>query len=105
MNPIHEHHLNLTRRQFFGSSGLRLGGAALAMLAANRALGETKPERVHPPLPGFPHFAPKAKAVIYLHMNGGAVADRPVGLQAEAAASTSTRTCPTASARASGSRR
>ncbi|MFN8857008.1 MAG: DUF1501 domain-containing protein, partial [Planctomycetaceae bacterium] len=26
---------------------------------------------VHPALPGFPHFPPKAKAVIYLHMNGG----------------------------------
>ena len=28
-------------------------------------------ERVHPPLSGFPHFAPKAKSIIYLHMNGG----------------------------------
>jgi hypothetical protein len=27
--------------------------------------------RVHPPLAGFPHFAPKAKRIIYLHMNGG----------------------------------
>jgi hypothetical protein len=26
---------------------------------------------VHPGLPGLPHFASKAKAVIYLHMNGG----------------------------------
>jgi uncharacterized protein (DUF1501 family) len=26
---------------------------------------------VHPPLAGFPHFAPKAKRIIYLHMNGG----------------------------------
>jgi hypothetical protein len=25
---------------------------------------------VHPPRPGFPHFAPKAKRLIYLHMNG-----------------------------------
>ncbi|HET6409989.1 MAG TPA: DUF1501 domain-containing protein, partial [Chthoniobacteraceae bacterium] len=24
-----------------------------------------------PPLPGMPHFAPKAKSIIYLHMNGG----------------------------------
>ena len=29
------------------------------------------PSEVHPALPGFPHFAGKAKAVIYLHMNGG----------------------------------
>jgi hypothetical protein len=26
---------------------------------------------VHPALPGMPHFAPKAKSIIYLHMNGG----------------------------------
>src|SRR5690349_1196822 len=70
MHPIHERALNLTRRQFFGSSGLRLGGVALAMLAG-RSAGANPVEQVHPALPGFPHFAPKAKAVIYLHMNGG----------------------------------
>jgi hypothetical protein len=65
----------LTRRQFFGATGLRLGGAALAMLAGKSAFAATpqaaSAERVHPPLPGFPHHAPKAKAVIYLHTNGG----------------------------------
>jgi uncharacterized protein (DUF1501 family) len=64
---------NINRRQFFGTSGLRLGGAALALLAArdSRADAPKLAARVHPPLPGFPHHAPKAKAVIYLHMNGG----------------------------------
>jgi hypothetical protein len=75
MHPIHEHQLALTRRQFFGTTGLRFGGAALAMLAgkfaAPQAAAAAKVERVHPPLPGFPHHAPKAKAVIYLHTNGG----------------------------------
>src|SRR5438094_824496 len=66
MHPLLEHARHLTRRQFFGSTGLRLGGAALALLA-----GRPAPARIHPPLPGLPHFAPKAKAVIYLHMNGG----------------------------------
>ncbi len=28
-------------------------------------------EKIHPALPGLPHFAPKAKSLIYLHMNGG----------------------------------
>lgn len=70
MHPIHEYHLNQTRRQFFGATGLRLGGIAMAMLAGDRAKSQTPP-RVHPPLPGFPHFPPKAKAVIYLHTNGG----------------------------------
>ena len=88
MNPLLEYHqLTHTRRQFFGDAGLRLGGLG-AGTAARRAAWRAPPRRrrsVHPPLPGFPHFAPKAKALIYLHMNGGAVADRPVGLQAEAA--------------------
>jgi hypothetical protein len=68
MNPFHDYAVAQTRRQFFGSTGLRLGGAALALLAGRSATAA--PERVHPPLPGYPHFAPKAKAVIYLHMNG-----------------------------------
>jgi hypothetical protein len=59
----------LTRRNFFGDVGLKLGGVALAQLGlAGRA--QSAPS-VHPALPGFPHFAPKAKALIYLHMNGG----------------------------------
>jgi hypothetical protein len=70
MDPIFEHHLLQTRRQFFGSSGLRLGGVALASMLGERAMAAPG-ERVHPPLPGLPHFAPKAKSLIYLHMNGG----------------------------------
>src|SRR5687767_866622 len=78
MDPLLQHQLNITRRQFFGDVGLRFGGAALAMLMGERALraaaapsAATAAARVHPPLPGMPHFKPKAKAVIYLHMNGG----------------------------------
>jgi Protein of unknown function (DUF1501) len=72
MNPLEEQLHNLTRRQFFGSTGLRFGGLAAAMLAARQGITAAAPDgRVQPPLPGFPHFAPKAKAVIYLHMNGG----------------------------------
>jgi uncharacterized protein (DUF1501 family) len=72
MHPITEYQLNQTRRQFFGNTGLRLGGLAMAMLAGRSASAAEKPTaRVHPPLPGFPHHAPKAKAVIYLHTNGG----------------------------------
>ena len=67
------HSLDLTRRQFFGTSGLQIGGLAMALLAGNRANGSAPKAvaPVHPPLPGFPHHAPKAKAVIYLHLNGG----------------------------------
>src|SRR5438874_2486660 len=69
MHPLHEHLLVHTRRQFFAGSGVRVGGAALALLGGRAAAAPTG--RMHPPLPGLPHFAPKAKAVIYLHMNGG----------------------------------
>src|SRR5687767_799277 len=72
MNPTFEHHLLQTRRQFFGETGLRFGGLAMAyLLGQGRATGALANARVHPPQPGLPHFAPKAKSIIYLHMNGG----------------------------------
>jgi len=70
MNPFLEHQLLQTRRQFFGDSGIRLGGIAMASLLGAPPLGAAS-SQVHPALPGLPHFAGKAKAVIYLHMNGG----------------------------------
>uniref|UniRef100_A0A7C2P1J4 DUF1501 domain-containing protein n=1 Tax=Schlesneria paludicola TaxID=360056 RepID=A0A7C2P1J4_9PLAN len=70
MNPLDEHALHLTRRQFFGQTGLRLGGLGLAFAAMPSGRAAAAP-LAHPALPGFPHFAPKAKALIYLHMNGG----------------------------------
>ena len=57
------------RRQFFGESGIRLGGLAMACMAAQEAVGASHAS-VHPAVPGLPHFAPKAKRLIYLHMNG-----------------------------------
>ncbi len=77
MNPRIEHELSLTRRLFFGSAGLRLGGVALAALGASggRCLRAeepvARPASMNSPLPGFPNFPAKAKAIIYLHMNGG----------------------------------
>ncbi|MGH7957169.1 MAG: DUF1501 domain-containing protein, partial [Opitutaceae bacterium] len=75
MNPCHEYLNTLTRRQFFAGAGLALGGVALNWLAPrlSAAGGATDAlnARVHPPMPGFPHFPPTAKRIIYLHMNGG----------------------------------
>ena len=72
MYPLLEHNLHLTRRQFFGNTGLRLGGLGLAYAAASWAKQAAAVEaRMHAALPGLPHFPPKAKAIIYLHMNGG----------------------------------
>lgn len=74
MTPLVEHHLLQTRRHFFGDAGLRLGSLALAMLTGSSSSGNqvraADGPRAHPPLPGLPHFPGKAKALIYLHMNG-----------------------------------
>jgi len=70
MNPFLEHQILQTRRQFFGQTGLRLGGVAMASLLGSD-WARAAASQVHPPLAGLPHFAGKAKAVIYLHMNGG----------------------------------
>lgn len=72
LNPITEMQLQINRRQFFGRSSTGIGVAALASLL-NRDLfsketaGDTA--RVGG-LPGIPHFAPKAKRVIYLLQSG-----------------------------------
>ncbi len=67
MHPSLDHQRHVTRRELFGRTAAGLGTAALATLltrdgfAADNSLG---------PLPGLPHFAPKAKRVIYLFQNG-----------------------------------
>ena len=75
MDPLFEHQLLQTRRQFFGQTGLRLGGLAMAMLAGSSTMpgvAQAAPAQpAFPPLPGLPHFPPRAKSLIYLHMNGG----------------------------------
>jgi hypothetical protein len=70
MDPRREHELLMTRRQLFGRAALGVGTAALSQLLGAtglRALGDGHVGG----LPGVPHFAPKAKHVIYLFMNGG----------------------------------
>jgi hypothetical protein len=68
MNPFEEYVRYETRRQFFSRGANAVGWAALASLLGSRQAGaagsvaETMAR---------PHFAPKAKHVIYLHMVGG----------------------------------
>ena len=71
MNPAHEFHILQNRRQFFQGTGLKAGGIALASMLGRQASGDvSKPVNMYPALSGFPHFAPKAKRLVYLHMNG-----------------------------------
>jgi Protein of unknown function (DUF1501) len=74
MDPIREHLEGMTRRHFFGCAGLSLGPAALSTLLAENARGDAAPKDAATTtagLQGLPHFPPKAKRAIYLHMNGG----------------------------------
>jgi hypothetical protein len=60
--------LSLTRRHFFSRLTLGLGGAALANLLPSPTLFAADGSAAAAPAP---HFAPKAKRVIYLFMSGG----------------------------------
>jgi hypothetical protein len=66
-------HATLTRRSFLGGSALGLGSVALSWLMAPKLLAAApRAERnAHGGLKRFPHFAPKAKRVIFLYMSGG----------------------------------
>jgi uncharacterized protein (DUF1501 family) len=70
VDPLELHHLDLTRRRFFGL-GARSIGAGLGTLALSSILGRdraTAQELAAAPI--GPHFPPKAKRVIYMHMEG-----------------------------------
>ena len=69
MNPVFSKLQQQTRRHFFQQTTAGIGGIALSSLLA----GETQAaERsaINPLAPTEPHFAPRAKRVIYLHMTG-----------------------------------
>jgi hypothetical protein len=65
MNPYMDHMQALTRRHFLQRSGAGIGAAALSCL-----LGQDSQAAIAPMAHQGPHFAPKAKRVIYLHMAG-----------------------------------
>jgi hypothetical protein len=63
MDPHRERTLHLTRRHFFGRAGSAVSVAALASLLDEKGLAADAG--------AAPHFAPKARRVIYLFMSGG----------------------------------
>ncbi len=68
MHPIIEEQLQLTRRHFF--SRLGIGSAALTSLLTEDSAANPHSAIPAPQSPA-PHFAPKAKRVIYLFQSGG----------------------------------
>lgn len=68
MNPALERLQRITRRQFLRGTGqLSLGAIALHGLFGGKAEAAAP---VNPLAPRHPHYRPKAKNIIYLHMSG-----------------------------------
>lgn len=68
MNPRLERLQAITRRTFLRDAQVGLGAIALASLLGNEVAAS--PNRTNPLAPKKPHFPPKAKRVIYLHLSG-----------------------------------
>ncbi|MBV8252039.1 MAG: DUF1501 domain-containing protein [Chitinophaga sp.] len=68
-NEFMEHHLNMNRRKFLSRLSLGIGSVALGSLLIPDLFGKSNANEA-PFIPGIPHFAPKAKRIIYLFQNG-----------------------------------
>jgi len=64
---IFEHGLTLNRRRFLTRLGMGVGSVALGSLLIPDLFGSKEEDAI---LTGLPHFAPKAKRIIYLFQNG-----------------------------------
>ncbi|HLO98336.1 MAG TPA: DUF1501 domain-containing protein, partial [Fimbriimonas sp.] len=74
MDPLREAEFMMTRRQLFGKATLGVGTAALNRLlgvGGIASLASWASAEQGNGIKGLPHFAPKAKYVIYLFMSGG----------------------------------
>ena len=71
MHPSEDSVRQITRRHFFGQSGLGLGTAAMASMMPEALTSASPIDSLRGDgLPGLPHFAPKAKRAIWLFMAG-----------------------------------
>src|SRR6185312_1048001 len=70
MEPIREQELIMTRRQLFGRTSKGIGVMALASLLNPELFAAEARDPKTGGLVGLPHFAPKAKRVIFLHQSG-----------------------------------
>ena len=68
MNEFLEHGLNQNRRKFLSKMSLGLGGLALGSLMAPGLFNASNEDELFANV--LPHFAPKAKRIIYLFQNG-----------------------------------
>jgi hypothetical protein len=68
-NELDKFRLNVSRRRFLTGASLGLGSVALGSLLVPGLFNGNTEDEMSLPL-GLPHFAPKAKRVIYLFQNG-----------------------------------
>ena len=61
---------NVTRRHFLSGTGVGLGALALSSLIGEQSRADVPIDDVQPLAERKPHFAPRAKRVIYLHLTG-----------------------------------
>jgi hypothetical protein len=72
MDPVLEHQLQINRRHFFARTATGIGTIALGSLLNSELFAQPEPQRNGiGGLAGLPHFAPKAKRIIYLCQSGG----------------------------------
>jgi len=62
-----ERHLHFNRRRFLKGLGFGIGGVALGSLLIPDLFSKSEEESA---VLGLPHFAPRAKRIIYLFQNG-----------------------------------
>jgi hypothetical protein len=74
ISELEQRRMLMARRHFFSQCGVSLGAAALAALLRESGFAAESAadgKLAAGGLPGLPHFAPKAKRVIYLFQSGG----------------------------------
>jgi len=70
-HPLELYRQHHDRRTFLGRTSLGLGSLALSSLLGSQAAATPAAAAGQPGRPGLPHFAPRAKRVIFLCMAGG----------------------------------
>ncbi len=71
MDPYTEYSLNLNRRHFLSKLSLGLGSLALGSLLSCSSKSIARPQLSKTGILDAPHFAPRAKRIIYLFQSGG----------------------------------
>lgn len=70
-HPVTPDDFILNRRDFLARTGMGFGALGLGMLFGKGAAAATPDTATNPMAPRMPHFAPRAKRMIHIFLNGG----------------------------------